>query len=208
MASHNCFCCVDGCKTIVHENVSFFRCPKNPDRCRQWKNILGFVGEHKYAELTNEEAHSRIRICCKHFDKKSFTSSGKRLLTTPVPSKLLQTLNRKLRDSQCQTTLHLSQNTPRKQSLKRKLAEAHKELKLAKMHNETTFVDVVRFLEENYEQDAINLIKNQLLLLNEAPKRARYTNEFKQFALNLFLLGPKAYTKLSKIMRLPSHSTL
>ncbi|XP_074034523.1 uncharacterized protein isoform X2 [Leptinotarsa decemlineata] len=48
---------------------------------------FGFVGDHKYANLTPEQAYIRIRVCRKHFDDESFTSSGKHLLTTAVPLK-------------------------------------------------------------------------------------------------------------------------
>lgn len=62
-------------------------------RCQQWKEALGFIGEHKYAKLTPEEAYNRIRVCRAHFNDKSFTSSGKHLLNTAVPSKLLTILD-------------------------------------------------------------------------------------------------------------------
>lgn len=52
------------------------------------------------------------------------------------------------------------------------------------------------------------LIRNQLLLLDKTPKGSRYSNELKQFALIIYLLGPKAYSKLGKVIRLPSPSTL
>lgn len=56
-------------------------------RCQQWKKALGFVGDHKYANLIPEVAYTRIRVCRKHFDDESFTSSGKHLIITAVPSK-------------------------------------------------------------------------------------------------------------------------
>lgn len=68
--------------------------------------------------------------------------------------------------------------------------------------------DVERYFEENYPLQAVILIKQQLLLLNNAPKNGLYSDGFKQFALTLYLLGPKAYCHLSKIIRLPSKATL
>lgn len=97
----------------------------------------------------------------------------------------------------------LSASTPRKQKLKKQLSE----LKKPKPTN-IQLADVVSYLEENYPSQAVMLIKQQLLLLNKTPKGSRYSDDFKQFSLTLYLLGPKAYCKLSKIIRLPSKITL
>ncbi|XP_074035092.1 52 kDa repressor of the inhibitor of the protein kinase-like [Leptinotarsa decemlineata] len=86
MTSHRTFCSVDSCDSL-RENISFFRFPKDATRCQQWKKAFGFVGDHKYANLTPEQAYIRIRVCRKRFDDESFTSSGKHLLTTAVPLK-------------------------------------------------------------------------------------------------------------------------
>lgn len=111
-------------------------------------------------------------------------------------------------DSSCQTSLELSSNSPRKQGLKRKIKELQTNLKSSKRSKIVTRENIVEFLDEHYPQETTMLIKNQLVLLDKSPKGARYSSEFKQFALSLFLLGPKAYKKLSKFIRLPSPSTL
>lgn len=100
----------------------------------------------------------------------------------------------------------LSASTPRKRKLKRKLSELRNSAKPkpTKIQHE----DVLTYLEENYPSQAVMLIKQQLFLLNKPPKGSRYSDEFKQFALTLYLLGPKAYFKLSNIIRLPSRVTL
>ncbi|KAJ8960045.1 hypothetical protein NQ318_009482, partial [Aromia moschata] len=91
MATHGYYCCVDGCHVNSRDTLAFFRFPKNFERCSQWKRILGFVGDHKYANLSAEEAYTRIRICTNHFDERSYTSSRKRLVNTAIPK--LPTLN-------------------------------------------------------------------------------------------------------------------
>ncbi|KAL1493664.1 hypothetical protein ABEB36_009362 [Hypothenemus hampei] len=93
MRSHNSYCCVDNCYVNVKDGVPFFRFPKDPIRCQIWKDSLGFVEDHKYANLTPEISHQRVRICAIHFNDDSFTVSGKRLLNTAIPSKVAIKVN-------------------------------------------------------------------------------------------------------------------
>ncbi|VEN40461.1 unnamed protein product [Callosobruchus maculatus] len=59
-------------------------------RSENWKRSLGFIGNHRYADLTPEQCHSRIRICRIHFSAESFSDISKtRLTTNVVPSLLL-----------------------------------------------------------------------------------------------------------------------
>ncbi|XP_074028845.1 uncharacterized protein isoform X2 [Leptinotarsa decemlineata] len=111
-------------------------------------------------------------------------------------------------DVSCQTSSQLSDSSPRKQGLRRRIKELQSELKSSKRRKTVTREDVEQFLDEQYPQEVTMLMKNQLTLLDKNPKGARYSKEVKHFALSLFLLGPKAYKKLSKVMRLPSLSTL
>lgn len=111
-------------------------------------------------------------------------------------------------DVSCQTSSKLSNSSPRKQGLKRKIKDLQIELKSSKKRKTVTRQDVEQFLDERYPQEATMLIKNQLTLLDKNPKGARYSKEVKHFALSLFLLGPKPYKKLSRVIRLPSPSTL
>lgn len=71
-----------------------------------------------------------------------------------------------------------------------------------------TLDDVFKFLDRKYPEQYCKLLKAQLSLINKAPKGSRYSDEFKQFALSVYFLGPKAYKKFSTICRLPSKSTL
>ncbi|XP_074030449.1 uncharacterized protein isoform X5 [Leptinotarsa decemlineata] len=201
MASHRTFCSVDSCDSL-RENISFFRFPKDATRCQQWKKAFGFVGDHKYANLTPEQAYIRIRVCRKHFDDESFTSSGKHLLTTAVPSKFptkldgndqnndnpgpssvlasskldactqTDTCQEVEQDVSCQTSSKLSDSSPRKQELRRRIKELQSELKSSKRRKTVTREDVEQFLDEQYPQEATMLMKNQLTLLDKNPKGA------------------------------------
>lgn len=73
---------------------------------------------------------------------------------------------------------------------------------------ETTLEDVLKFCEKNDPEPSYKLFKAQFSLLNKAPKGSRYTDEFKQFALSVYFLGPKAYKKMSRVCRFPSKATL
>lgn len=69
-------------------------------------------------------------------------------------------------------------------------------------------MDVADFFDKHYTPQIANFIKMQMSLLTQKPKGARYSNEYKQFALTLYFLGPKGYKFLAKTFRLPSKSTL
>ncbi|XP_060532204.1 uncharacterized protein LOC132705568 [Cylas formicarius] len=81
------YCVVEGCGSKLNEGLSFFRCPLDEARCRVWKNILGFTGSHRYANITLEQSHSRIRICGLHFGDDSFANEARnRLHKFAIPS--------------------------------------------------------------------------------------------------------------------------
>lgn len=61
-----------------------------------WKHALGFKENHKYAELTPDESHSKIRICGLHFEEKCFSSES-RLHKFAIPSILLSNNRSKFR---------------------------------------------------------------------------------------------------------------
>ncbi|VEN55198.1 unnamed protein product [Callosobruchus maculatus] len=59
-------------------------------RSENWKRSLGFIGNHRYADLTPEQCHSRTRICRIHFSAESLSDISKtRLTRNAVPSLLL-----------------------------------------------------------------------------------------------------------------------
>lgn len=68
--------------------------------------------------------------------------------------------------------------------------------------------DVVGYLKDNYCEKSFNFLKTQLEVLKKSPRGSRYSDQFKQFALSIFFLGPKAYKKISETSRLPSKTTL
>lgn len=74
--------------------------------------------------------------------------------------------------------------------------------------SDISLTDVLNFCEKNYPEKAFHFLKVQLSLLSKTPKGARYTDEYKQFALSVYFLGPKAYKKMKYICRLPSRATL
>lgn len=52
------------------------------------------------------------------------------------------------------------------------------------------------------------IVKAQAILKNKKPVARRYSREYKQFALTLYFLGPKAYSFMSKLLYLPSKRSL
>lgn len=66
----------------------------------------------------------------------------------------------------------------------------------------TTFVDA------NFSTGFGRFIKEQLKFMRTSAKGSRYSNDYKQFALTIYFLGPQVYKFLSKTFRLPSKSTL
>ncbi|XP_074035936.1 uncharacterized protein [Leptinotarsa decemlineata] len=139
------YCSVDGClSTVGSPGISFFRCPKYSERCQRWKNVLGFIGNHRYANLTPEQSHNRIKICSLHFRADDIVNS--RIHSYAVPSLRLpqdgsqkddddiagtskdfiyidaqvQTDQLGSRDECSQTSAKLSSGTPRKVALRKK----------------------------------------------------------------------------------------
>lgn len=41
-------------------------------RCKLWKEALGFLNNHKYANFSLENCNSTIRVCSLHFTEDSF----------------------------------------------------------------------------------------------------------------------------------------
>lgn len=115
-------------------------------------------------------------------------------------------------DESTQTSTSLSWGTPRKTFLRKKIKILQKEANAPKckqlLENDVTIEDVEKFLDKKYSVEASKLLKTQLKLLNRAPRGSRYSEEFKQFALSVYFLGPKAYKKMSTVFRLPAKATL
>ncbi|XP_057666124.1 uncharacterized protein LOC130899943 [Diorhabda carinulata] len=81
-------CCVDGCSTREGTNISLFHCPKDEIRCQRWKQALGFVNSHIYANMTPEQFSYKLRVCELHFPEGSFIKNNcrKNLQYNAVPS--------------------------------------------------------------------------------------------------------------------------
>ncbi|VEN52942.1 unnamed protein product, partial [Callosobruchus maculatus] len=122
----------------------------------------------------------------------------------------VQTLSVLHSDAGIQTPLRLSAGSPRKRRLSATVKTLQRTISAHKCKNrqETTMEDVIKFLESNFSGDMYKFLKAQLLLLNRSPKGCRYFDDFKQFALSVYFLGPKAYKKFSTYFRLPSKATL
>ncbi|KAI4468165.1 thap domain-containing protein 9 [Holotrichia oblita] len=115
-----------------------------------------------------------------------------------------------------QTPLKLSENSPRKrrwrgkvQFLKRKVKQIQSREDARKKCEVAVSDDsFIKFCETHFTQATANLFKLHLKLANRNEHGYRYSNEFKQFALTTYFLGPKVYRFLSSSLRLPSKSTL
>ncbi|KAK9674797.1 hypothetical protein QE152_g40845 [Popillia japonica] len=98
-----------------------------------------------------------------------------------------------------QTTQILSATSPRKARLRseirvlqRKIQHFEKEEDAANQEPSTISEDeFIKFCQAHFNEATANLFKIQLKLSERSPNGYRYSNEFKQFALNIFFLGPK-----------------
>lgn len=68
--------------------------------------------------------------------------------------------------------------------------------------------DVYRYLFNTYPEDFAKFVKSQMELFHQQPKGSRYSNDLKQFALSIYIKGPKAYKNFAKRFRFPSKATL
>lgn len=101
----------------------------------------------------------------------------------------------------------MSAATPRKRKLLKEtrfLKKSLAELSKPSVSDE----DFLKYCEDNFNAGTFNFIKVQLELHKRHPQGYRYTDEFKQFALTIYFLGPKVYRLLAKTFYLPSKSTL
>lgn len=114
-------------------------------------------------------------------------------------------------DQATQTSSSITYNTPRKLQMRRTIKNLSRRLyrtSKSPAKPEVTAEDVGNFFDQHYSQNFSNFVKMQMSVLGKTPKGARYTNEYKQFALALYFSGPQAYKFLSKTLQLPSKSTL
>lgn len=120
----------------------------------------------------------------------------------------LQTLSTKT-----QTTNLLSANTPRKRKLRQKINVKNQQIHRLKHKPEPPEIVISFdiFLKSNniiIPKTLYTIIQTQLELHKSTRKCNRYSKPFKEFALTLYFMGPKAYRMLAKIFKLPSKRTL
>ncbi|XP_030754384.1 uncharacterized protein LOC115881146 [Sitophilus oryzae] len=82
-------CCVEGCNSRQGPGGRIcFRCPRDEIRCQRWKDVLKFVGAHKYANLTVGQCYVRLAVCDLHFTTHDFLENSFRpgLKYNAIPS--------------------------------------------------------------------------------------------------------------------------
>ena len=116
-----------------------------------------------------------------------------------------------MKDFICQTTKHLSTNTPRKkkQSAQTKkircLQEALKKKQSMKRgRNEQTLEEAIGKLPENLS----HFVRMHLKLHSRKAKGRRYSPKMKSIAVSLYHASGKVYRILSKLFILPTKSSL
>ncbi|CAG9827175.1 unnamed protein product, partial [Diabrotica balteata] len=112
-----------------------------------------------------------------------------------------------------QTPSKLSGGTPRKRKLRLKIkklrASAKKAYASSKQKEDHKSLKIFfqmcdKFLNKSLAQ----IVKAQAILKTKCPKSRRYSDEYKQFALTLYFLGPRAYAFMERILYLPSKRSL
>lgn len=109
-----------------------------------------------------------------------------------------------------QTADFISASTPRKMKQRKSIQELQKlaDANIRRLDEKITMSDVETFIDENYSEESSKFLKSQFCLLNKTSKGSRYTDNFKQFSLSVYFLGPTAYKQFSKVYRLPTVRTL
>lgn len=116
-----------------------------------------------------------------------------------------------------QTPGYLSLKTPRKETLRKKLAVAHTaihELRDNVNHLEVCFKqtdtveNVLRLVEKYITPSLFIVVKYNALNKDKNPKGRHFSNEIKQFALTIYFLGPSVFHLLHDHFSFPSIRTL
>jgi len=116
-----------------------------------------------------------------------------------------------------QTPGYLSMKTPRKETLRKKLAEAHTTIKELEsdvnrltvcLQQSDTIDNVLQLVEKYISPSLFIVVKNNVLNKDKNPKGRRFSNEIKQFALTIYFLGPSVFHLLQRNFCLPSIRTL
>ncbi|KAI4454284.1 transposase protein [Holotrichia oblita] len=112
-----------------------------------------------------------------------------------------------------QTPRSATSSTPRKEKLRHKLKEARrlniKTRKLLESQRKTlTPEDFYRCCDKFLPKAMAKFVKVQSQLVKTKSKGRRYNMEYKELALTLYFLGPRAYKFLEKLFCLPTKRSL
>ena len=135
-------------------------------------------------------------------------------------------MNCKQINSSTQTNSYLSNKTPRKMALRKRLYNLTKKHcrsvnrlhvlrkkysdKIAKLY-QTSIKNVEHLIAEigkYLKGTSLNFVSHQLRMSQRHIKGRRYTEEIKLLSLSLYNCGPKAYAYLAEILALPSKTSL
>jgi len=118
--------------------------------------------------------------------------------------------------SESQTPTSLSNHTPRKKALRKKLFKEKKcRMKLQSViDSNKQLVDnysietTLRVCEKYCSPTVYMLVKSQIDNMNRKRQGYRYSNDIKQLALNIYFVSPKLYRMMQKSLSLPVSRTL
>lgn len=68
--------------------------------------------------------------------------------------------------------------------------------------------DFYKLCDKYLSEPLASLVKAQAVLKEQEPSGGRYSMDYKQFALTLQFLGPRAYKFISKLLYLPNKRSL
>lgn len=108
-----------------------------------------------------------------------------------------------------QTQKVLSSQTPRKTRFRKVIKQKQRRiLHFQRKPNvsDNSLNHFLKLCDEHLSPQLAKVVKFNAK--NKYHEKARYSSEYKQFALNLYFLGPKVYRYLSKILQLPNTRTL
>jgi hypothetical protein len=107
-----------------------------------------------------------------------------------------------------QTGLTLSARTPRKQRLRRELQKQKEKSSQKEESMEEMVMQFNNLSGKLLPPNLATIVKTQVALNQQNKSQLRYSNEYKQFALQLFFLSPMAYRFLRTTFFLPTIRTV
>lgn len=112
-----------------------------------------------------------------------------------------------------QTSMTLSAHTPRKEKLRKKVQELRRQNISSKKaftltEKTATLEDFDKLCDQFLPEKLSEFVKVQARLSKKKPTGRRYSMKYKEFALALYFLGPRAYNFLKRLLYLPSKRVL